>query len=138
MTPKTGKCLCGAVRFTVESVETHHHACHCGACRRWAGGPLFAAAATGVSFEGENNLATYSSSSWAERGFCKICGSNLFYHLKPTDQYLMCVGAFDDPADFKLAREIFVDHQPAGYAFSGNLPRATEAEVFAKYAPGAE
>lgn len=41
----------------------------------------------------------------------------------------MCVGAFDDASPFELAREIFVDHKPGGYAFAGNLQRRTEAQV---------
>lgn len=101
-------------------------------CRRWAGAPLFAAPATGVKFEGADSLRTFSSSGWAERGFCVTCGSSLFYRLKPTNQYLMSVGSFDDPSQFTLVREIFVDQQPAGYAFAGGLPRLTEAEVFAQ------
>ena len=135
MTTASGKCLCGAVRFTVDSVETHHHACHCGMCRRWSGGPLFAAAVEGLKWTGEENISTYRSSDWAERGFCKRCGTNLFYHLKPADMYMVCVGAFDDPAPVKLIGEIYIDHKPAGYAFAGDLPKMTEAEVLAKYAP---
>ncbi len=135
MTRKTGRCLCGAVRFSAEKVETHHHACHCGMCRRWSGGPLFAAAAEGVTFDGAESLATYRSSNWAERGFCKVCGSNLFYHLTPTGPYLMCVGTFDDPSQFRLVAEIFIDHKPEGYAFAGDLLRSTEQETFAKFAP---
>jgi hypothetical protein len=122
------------VRFIVNAAETQHHACHCGMCRRWAGGPLFAAAVKGVRFEGEESLASYSSSDWAERGFCRTCGSNLFYRLKPTDQYLMCVGAFDDVSQFQLVTELFVDDKPEGYAFAGDLARLTEADVLAKYA----
>jgi hypothetical protein len=134
---KTGKCLCGAVRYTVESVETEHHACHCGICRRWAGAPVFAAAAAGVRFEGAESLGRFSSSEWAERGFCRRCGSHLFYYLKPADQYLMSVGSFDDPAGFTLAREIYIDHKPSGYAFAGELPKLTEAQVIAQFAqPG--
>jgi hypothetical protein len=129
----TGRCLCGAVQFTVASVEIEHHACHCGMCRRWSGGPLLAAAASGVTFQGKENLGRYSGSEWAERGFCKRCGSSLFYRLKPADRYLMCVGSFDDAAPFTLTREIFVDHKPAGYAFAGDLQRKTEAEIFAEY-----
>jgi hypothetical protein len=129
----TGKCLCGAVRFTVTAVETHHHVCHCGTCRRWAGGPVFAAAADGVSFEGAESLVRYRSSEWARRGFCKVCGSNLFYYLEPTGQYMMCVGAFDDSTPFKVVREIFIDHQPPGYALAGTLERETEAQVLAKF-----
>lgn len=137
MTARTGRCLCGAVRFSAEDVETHHHACHCGMCRRWSGGPLFAAAASGVTFQGSENLEAYSSSEWAERGFCKVCGSSLFYHLKPTDQYLMCVGSFDDPSPFRLVTEIYIDHKPVGYSFAGELPRLTEAETIARFTPPA-
>ena len=89
--------------------------------------------ARGVRFQGQENLATYRSSDWAERGFCKRCGSNLFYRLMPAGQYMMCVGSFDDPTDFKLAGEIFVDHRPEGQGFTGDLPQYTEAEFMAKY-----
>jgi hypothetical protein len=134
----SGKCLCGAVRFTAENVETHHHACHCGMCRRWSGGPAFATAAEGVRFEGEKNIVRYASSDWAERGFCKRCGSSLFYFLKPAGQYMIYVGAFDEPKDFTLAGEIYIDHKPAGYAFAGDLPKRTEAEVLATFAAPTE
>lgn len=138
MTANTGRCLCGAVRYEVDSVETGHHACHCGMCRRWAGAPVFAAAASGVRFAGAENLSRFVSSEWAERGFCSRCGSHLFYYLKPAQQYLMCVGSFDDAAQFTLAREIYVDHKPHGYAFAGDLPKQTEAEVIAQFAQPAE
>lgn len=130
-----GKCLCGAVQFTADDVETHHHACHCGMCRRWAGGPLFVASTSSVTFASTANLGRYESSPWAERGFCKTCGTTLFYFLKPTQTYMMSVGAFDDQAPFQLVREIFIDHKPEGYAFAGDHPRWTEAETLAKLAP---
>jgi hypothetical protein len=132
----TGKCLCGAVRFTATEVETEHHACHCGMCRRWSGGsPLFCAATKTATFEGEDKLGRFDSSDWAQRGFCKHCGTVLFYFLKPTQMYLMSVGAFDDQSPFKLVREIFIDRKPEGYAFSGDHPRWTEAETFARLTP---
>jgi hypothetical protein len=129
----TGRCLCGAVRFNAQEVEVHHHACHCGMCQRWSGGPLLAAQARGVTFDGVAQPGRYASSEWAERGFCRTCGSSLFYHLKPAGLYMLCVGAFDDPTPFRLAREIYVDQQPPGYAFAGDLPRLTEAQVLAQF-----
>ncbi len=45
------------------------------------------------------------------------------------------VGSFDDPSPFKLVGEIYIDHKPPGYAFAGNLPGMTEAEVIEKYVP---
>ncbi|NIT13149.1 MAG: GFA family protein, partial [Candidatus Dadabacteria bacterium] len=51
-------------------------------CRKWCGGPLMAVnCGTDVTFEGEDNITVYDSSSWAERGFCSGCGSHLFYRL---------------------------------------------------------
>jgi hypothetical protein len=123
------------VRFTAETVEAHHHACHCGMCRRWSGGPYLAALSEGVVFEGAEHLARYASSKWAERGFCRTCGSTLFYFLVPANQYMMSVGAFDDQSPFHLVRELFIDLKPEGYAFAGDHPRWTAEETFARLAP---
>ncbi|MEX2125533.1 MAG: GFA family protein [Woeseia sp.] len=133
MAEMKGGCLCGAVRFTAANVETDFETCHCGMCRRWAGSPVFAAAAEGVEFAGEDTLRVYDSSEWASRGFCGKCGSNLFYYLKPADKYIMCVGTFDDASPFRLVGEIYIDHKPPGYNFAGDLPKQTEAEFLAKF-----
>lgn len=132
----TGRCLCGAVRFTADEVEHEHHACHCTMCRRWAGGSGFlGTTATGVTFDGSEHLARYASSEWAERGFCTQCGTVMFYFLKPTQAYTMSVGVFDDQSPFRLVREIFIDKKPAGYAFVGDHERWTEEETFERLAP---
>lgn len=133
----SGRCLCGAVTFTAEQVEHHNHACHCGMCRRWSGGAGFlGAACTGVTFAGEpDQLGRYASSNWAERGFCRRCGTTLFYFLNPTRSYTMSVGAFDDQSPFRLTREIFIDKKPPGYAFAGDHERWTEEETFARLTP---
>lgn len=131
-----GRCLCGAVTFSAEEVEVEHHACHCGMCRRWSGGSAFFAARTkSVTFHSEERLGRYRSSDWADRGFCTTCGTTLFYVLRPTQTYMMSVGAFDDPTPFRLVREIFVDRKPTGYAFAGEHERWTEAETFARLTP---
>ncbi len=124
----TGQCLCGAVKFTAEQVEPHIHACHCSMCRRWSGGPALAVAAANVRFEGEGQLAEYESSDWAARGFCKTCGSSLYYRLKSPEMYVMMSGAFDDGTAFSLEGEIFIDEKPAAYDFVGDHPRQTGEE----------
>jgi hypothetical protein len=90
-----------------------------------------AAAVGSVAFDGAENIARYDSSEWAERGFCRQCGSNLFYHLKGTERYIMWVGSFDDQTPFKLDGEIFIDEKPDAYAFAGDHPRLTGAEFMA-------
>lgn len=135
MTTMTGQCLCGAVRFAADGVEAHHHACHCGMCRRWTGSAFHVASTERVTFEDDTQLGRYRSSSWAERGFCRCCGTTLFYFLRPTQTYMMSVGAFDDQTPFRLVREIFVDRKRDGYALAGDHERWTEAETFARLAP---
>jgi hypothetical protein len=132
----SGRCLCGKVELSASEVETAHHTCHCGMCRRWSGGSgFFGAVAEKVTFTGDAHLARYKSSDWAERGFCTSCGTNLFYYLIPANRYVISVGVFDDPSPFRLVREIFIDHKPPGYAFAGEHPRWTEEETFARLTP---
>lgn len=127
----SGHCLCGVVTYSAEDIDTDMHSCHCAMCRRWGGGPAFATSVGKVTFTGEENIGRFDSSEWAERGFCKRCGSNLFYRLKEADHYVMMMGTFDDVTPFKLAGEIFVDEKPALYNFAGDHPRMTGAEFMA-------
>lgn len=129
MTVAIGGCLCGKVRFSARDVEHQHHACHCQMCRRWTGGPAFAARVGSIDFDGQESPKNYASSKWAERGFCNHCGTSLYYHLRGDDIYYVNVGAFDDAELFQLVGEIYVDAQPSGYRFAGDLQRLTEAEV---------
>ena len=88
---------------------------------------------TDISFEGIDNISVFDSSQWAERGFCKICGSHLFYRLKESQQYFMSVGLFDDDTDLVFDHQVFIDHKPAFYRFANETQDMTEAEVFAQY-----
>lgn len=134
MTTRSGRCVCGAVKFTADVVSDNHSVCHCGTCRRMCGGgPFFGVRTRGVTFESEDSVGRYASSDWAERGFCKSCGTVLFYFLKPMATYAMSAGTFDDPSAFRLASEIFIDEKPAGYAFAGDHPRLTAEETRAKF-----
>lgn len=131
-----GGCLCGAVRVSAPKMSVHAGACHCGMCRKWTGGPLLAVDCDSeVSFEGVENVTVYSSSEWAERGFCKKCGGHLFYRLKQGNRYIVPVGVFDNPDTFVFDHQIFIDEKPAFYAFANQTKNMTGAEVFAQYAP---
>ena len=133
----TGGCLCGAVRFSLSGAHrpTHFGVCHCDMCRRWAGGPLLAVHVTvPITFEGEAHIATYRSSEWAERGFCGICGANLFYRFVKDGTHVLSLGIFDDQSAFTMENQIFIDEKPPGYTFANDVPVMTGAEVFAKFA----
>lgn len=131
-----GQCLCGHVGFKAESASPHTGACHCAMCVKWGGGPLLAVdCGSDVSFSGEENITRYSSSEWAERGFCQHCGTHLFYRLKGINRYTIPAGLFDEQSGFQMTHQIFIDKKPAHYNFSNETENMTEAEVFAKYAP---
>ncbi len=129
-----GSCLCGAIRITAKNMNNNVGACHCGMCRKWGGGPLMAVnCGTDVSFEGEDNISVFNSSDWAERGFCKKCGSHLFYRLKESKQYIMLAGLFDDQEMFVFDNQVFIDKKPSFYSFTNKTNDLTETEVFEKY-----
>ncbi len=127
----TGRCLCGAVTYTADDIDTDVHSCHCSMCRTWSGGPAFAVGVGSVRFDGEANITRFDSSAWAERGFCNRCGTNLFYRLKEADHYVLWMGTFDEQAAFKLAGEIYIDEKPEAYDLAGDHPRLTGAEFMA-------
>ncbi|MBD2344829.1 GFA family protein [Anabaena subtropica] len=129
-----GSCLCGAIHISVKKMSTNMGVCHCQMCRKWTGGPLFAVdCGSNISFEGKENITVFSSSEWAERGFCNRCGSHLFYRLKQNNQYIMPVGLFDNPKDFVFDHQIFIDEQPSYYCLSNQTNNMTGAEVFAQF-----
>lgn len=131
----TGRCMCGAVQFTGMANEPEVAACHCEMCRRWSSGPYFEVSCESVTFEGEDNITKIRSSDWAERGFCKICGSNLFYHLVDSKDFQIAAGLLDDPSELRLALQVFIDKKPPFYTLADDTKTMTATEVFEAYAP---
>lgn len=131
----TGQCLCGAVTFSAAKLGRDVEACHCTACRRSSGGgPFLGVAASGdaVRFHGVEHIGIYRSSDWAERGFCTICGSNLFFRMAgeaATGNLSLCHGLFDAADGFGLTTEMFIDQKPDCYALAGDRQRITAAEA---------
>lgn len=133
---QTGSCLCGAVKVLAHKASEAVGVCHCATCRKW-GGSAFMEIDCGsdVEFEGDENISVFDSSQWAERGFCKVCGTHLFYRLKEAQLHMMPVGLFDDDSGLELKTQVFIDEKPSYYCFSEKTKNLTGAELFAMYAP---
>ena len=129
--------MCGAVQFTAKDVSDEGSACHCGMCRRWAGGPWIGVSVKSVEWRGGDALQVVKSSAWAERGFCNRCGSGLFYRVTAEGKYQgmtsISLGALDDQSGITLTKEWFIDRKPDAYALEGDRKRVTEAEVAAMF-----
>jgi len=129
-----GSCLCGAVKFTATRLDNSIGACHCSSCRKWGGGPYMEVdCGANIKFEGEDYISVFDSSEWAERGFCKQCGSHLFYRLKQEQLHMVPVGLFDNTDGLVFERQVFIDEKPSYYDFSNETRCKTGAELFAEF-----
>jgi hypothetical protein len=96
----TGGCQCGAIRFQVAGETSHTGVCHCRMCQKAFGSffaPLVVVDAI-VWTRGEP--ARFRSSTIAQRGFCRDCGTPLTYEPDAGKPEL-AIGAFDDPIRIK-------------------------------------
>jgi len=105
-----GRCECGKVEFTVDSPRETVTVCHCSQCRRTSG-HLWAsthAPYDSVIFLNDSGLEWYASSKFAKRGFCKHCGSSLFYRTNDEEGIGIAVGSLDSPTKLHINKHIFV------------------------------
>ena len=135
----SGGCLCGAVRFTATPKNREIGACHCSMCRKWSAGPFLVLDCQGtLKVDDTTNLGVYRSSEWAERCFCKRCGTPLFYRLVGKDFNAVSAEAFDNREGYEFKTQIFIDEKPAYYDFANKTKNMTGPEVFAAFAAGQE
>jgi hypothetical protein len=128
-----GHCLCKSVKVSIYEAPETFSVCHCDSCRRWAGGAgMSFNAGQHLEFSGEELVGRYSSSEWAERGFCKNCGSHLFFRLKKTDHYFLSVGLFGKDIAPKFDLQEFIDEKPEYYSFANDTKSFTKEEGYTK------
>jgi hypothetical protein len=120
----TGRCLCGAVAFEVRGPLSDPTACHCSQCRRQTGHFIVSsnAARDDVTFQTQDGLAWYRSSDIAERGFCKTCGSTLFWRADGRDYLSIAAGALDPPTGLRIAKHIYVGSKSDYYDVPTDVP----------------
>jgi len=121
-----GGCLCGAVRFAVLGPLRALWLCHCGQCRKWTGNSVAATAVRPTRFvleDGEAALAWYAASPHARRGFCRRCGSSLFWRPAEGDRISILAGAFDGPTGLAAAGHVFVSERADWEIIADDLPR---------------
>jgi hypothetical protein len=136
--PRTGGCLCGALRFSATPTSLGVDVCHCGMCRRWTGGAFMAVPCGAVAMENGAAAGVYRSSDYGERVFCKRCGSSLIWRMQDGSSAHVAVSALDDLSGFTLAQEIFIDEKPAFYDFAAETRKLTGADFVAMFASAEE
>ena len=129
-----GKCLCSSVQITAQAMGHNVGVCHCSICRQWGGGPFFGLdCGSDVTFAGQEHITVFSSSDWAERGFCKKCGTHLFYRVKKDSRYFLPAGLFKSDEQLVFDHQVFIDDKPEYYSFANETQNMTGAEIFAMF-----
>ncbi len=132
---RTGRCLCGAVRFEAETGATFN-ICYCKMCQRWSAGAFMGVTTDGFKVtEGQDVLKIAQTSDWADRGFCGLCGSNIYYHAREYGGPTVALGSLDDTTGLTATRQYFIDKKPVGFTIAEDTQKMTEAECMAHFAP---
>jgi hypothetical protein len=113
-----GGCLCGAVRYEVRGPLRGILVCHCVECLRWSGAPFAATAAA----RGDLMLRDDASLRWipspssdkgARRGFCRDCGSSLFWDAPGGQTVSIAAGSLDDQSGLTVTGHVYAHQAPA-------------------------
>ena len=107
-----GGCLCGAVRYRIDSLPVEAGICHCITCRRAAGAQSVAWAtvpAAGFAWTA-GRPAGFASSPGVTRTHCAVCGTSLTFQSGP-DSIDVTMASLDDPAAVTPAKEGWLSHR---------------------------
>ena len=125
---RAGGCLCGSVRYETRGTLRPIVMCHCTQCRRMTGHYLAATAARHADFRllSEGELHWYASSAEGRRGFCRRCGSTLFWQGAGRDYVSIAAGTLDDASGLEVAYHIFVGDKGAYYEIADAAPQSSD------------
>lgn len=120
-----GSCLCGQVSFELTDKLRQVVYCHCQQCRKTSGHFVAATAVDSghLVFSSDAGLSWYRSSDLAQRGFCKECGSSLFWRPEHGEYVAVMAGSLESPTGIRDSRHIYVDDAGDYYDLHDDLPK---------------
>lgn len=121
---RSGGCMCGSIRYEYEGPIRDSVACYCKMCQRGTGNFVVASRIIRENLKIENDeaLTWYVSSEWASRGFCKNCGSPLFFQSKDSEFISVKTGSLDDTSDLPIVYNIYVEAIDGHCLINEDLP----------------
>jgi hypothetical protein len=113
-----GSCLCGGVRYKAALPVFHASHCYCTMCQKQhgaaAGSYANVARAGFVLEQGAELMTEYASSDEGRRGFCRVCGSTLFWRSTASpDRIAVTLGTLEPEYAGAVERELYTDTKPA-------------------------
>jgi hypothetical protein len=103
----SGGCQCGAVRYHTTEMYDNAHVCHCRMCQKAAGNLFMSLVSTPRSklVWTRGTPARFRSSEHVERGYCRDCGTPLFYQDARSRGVSLTIGSMDHPELFPPKRQ---------------------------------
>jgi len=133
-----GGCLCGAVRYQLQSAPFDAGYCHCQLCRRSTGAPVVAFATVPMAdfvLTGAEPRRRRST-DFGERWFCAECGTQIAMHVDhQPDTIDFTIASLDSPDAVRPQFHIFFGENISWFDSFDNLPRYSE---FRPNTPGLE
>lgn len=113
-----GSCLCGGVRYKAALPVFHASHCYCTMCQKQHGaaaGSYANVASAGFAVDsGAELIVEYASSEEGRRGFCRVCGSTLFWRSTQTPERIaITLGTLEPEYAGAVERELHTDTKPA-------------------------
>jgi hypothetical protein len=113
-----GSCLCGGVRYRAQHPVRSASHCYCTMCQKQHGaaaGSYANVASAGFVIEAGAELVTeYASSDHGRRGFCRVCGSTLFWRSTSTPQRIaVTLGTLEPAYVGPVEHELHTDTKPS-------------------------
>jgi hypothetical protein len=120
----TGGCQCGAVRYEWVERPAFASVCYCRMCQKASGQPFmaFTGGKTGHLRWTRGAPAIFRSSSLAERGFCRDCGTPLTYAFEGTGQISVTMNSLDDPEAVRPTKQYGVESKVSWCDSIAGLP----------------
>lgn len=122
----TGGCLCKAVCYKITTAEVRDLiACHCTQCRKTSGHFVVATACANEHLDINDErgaLTWYASSPDAQRGFCKECGSSLFWRNRHENTTSLMAGSLDNTEGLRIREHIYVADSGEYYEINDEAP----------------
>ena len=129
-----GRCLCGGVGFSTGLPSKWVAHCHCQMCRRTHGAAFITWVGVDEACVDINDaqglLEWYSSSEHAQRGFCRRCGSSMFFKsTRWPGELHITLANFSDPVDRQPQAHAYYDSHVEWFTVNDRLPKRSDNDA---------
>jgi len=128
-----GQCLCGNIKYEVDTIKDQMGHCHCSMCRKFHGAAFSTFAEADVNdfrwVKGEDYLKSYVANNGSIRQFCQNCGSSMTFSASKETSGLIefSLGTLDSDIDIFPDAHIYTNSKANWVVITDELPQHKNA-----------